>query len=84
MATKKQAVNETLAKAFEAVKPANPALSSADKTYLRGLRRRGFTQQEIQTIAQNAGFQVPDDLFEPQKKVVQKAKSWTAASSSLI
>jgi SOS response regulatory protein OraA/RecX len=68
MATKKQAVNENLAKAFEAVKPANPALSSADKTYLRGLRRRGFTQQEIQNVAQKAGFQVPADLFETRKK----------------
>jgi SOS response regulatory protein OraA/RecX len=72
MATKKQAVNEDLAKAFEAVKPANPALTSADKTYLRGLRRRGFTQNEIQDVAKKAGFQVPTDLFESKKKTSPK------------
>ena len=71
MATKKQAVNEDLAKAFEAVKPANPALTSADKTYLRGLRR-GFTQTEIQDVAKKAGFQVPPDLFESKKKTSPK------------
>lgn len=70
---KHQAANNDLMKAFEAVKPANPALSSADKTYLRGLCRRGFTQAEIQTVAQKAGFQVPADLFEPKKKVAPKA-----------
>lgn len=68
MATKKTPVNENLAKAFESVKPANPALSSADKTYIRGLRRRGFTQIEIQDVAKKAGFIVPPDLFEPRKK----------------
>lgn len=71
MAAKKQAVNADLAKAFEAVQPANPALSSADKTYLRGLRRRGFTQVEIQDVAKKAGFVVPPDLFENKKKTGQ-------------
>lgn len=68
MATKKQTVNEALVKAFENAKPANPALSSADKTYLRGLRRRGFTMEEIQNVAAKAGFEVPADLFESKKK----------------
>lgn len=68
MATKKIQVNEGLVKAFENAKPANPALTSADRTYLRGLRRRGFTQEEIKQIANNAGFQVPADLFESKKK----------------
>ena len=72
MATKKASVNEDLAKAFDAVKPANPALSSADKTYLRGLRRRGFTQNEIQDVAQKAGLQLPTDLFESKKKASPK------------
>lgn len=68
MATKKQTVNEALVKAFENAKPANPALSSADKTYLRGLRRRGFTMEEIQNVAAQAGFEVPVDLFDTRKK----------------
>lgn len=73
MATKKQTVNADLAKAFESAQPANPALTSADKTYLRGLRRRGFTQSEIQEIAQKAGFVVPANLFETKKKSDQSS-----------
>lgn len=68
MATKKTQVNDGLLKAFENAKPANPALTSADKTYLRGLRRRGFTQEEIKKVANEAGFEVPTDLFEQKKK----------------
>lgn len=68
MATKKIQVNEGLVKAFENAKPANPALTSADRTYLRGLRRRGFTQEEIKKVAKEAGFDVPADLFESKKK----------------
>ena len=68
MATKKVAVNERLAMAFEKAKPANPALSSADKTFLRGMRRRGFTLEEIQKVAADAGFEVPENLFDTKKK----------------
>ena len=64
----KQKVNPKLAEAFEAVQPKNPALSSADKTYLRGLRRRGFTEVEIMDIAGKAGMQVPADLFAQKTK----------------
>lgn len=63
MATKKQPVAAKLAEAFASVQPANPALSSSDKAYLRGLKRRGFTEQEIASVAQKAGFKVPADLF---------------------
>lgn len=73
MATKKEPVNEDLAKAFASAKPANPALTSADKSYLRGLLRRGFTAEEIQTVAKNAGFQVTAELFTPRKKAAAKA-----------
>ena len=59
-----------LVAAFEKTRPANPALSAADKTYLRGLRRRG-TQEEIKTIASDAGFTVPGDLFETGKRQKQ-------------
>lgn len=68
MATKKVAVNEALMKAFENAKPKNPALTGADKAFLRGLKRRGFTLEEIKVIAADAGFLVPDDLFEARKK----------------
>ena len=71
MATKKTPVNSKLLEVAEAATPENPALSSADKAYLRGLRRRGFTQQEIQAVAQKAGFQVPVDLFAPRGRPAQ-------------
>jgi SOS response regulatory protein OraA/RecX len=68
MAAKKQEINERLSKAFEAVEPKNPALSGADKAYLRGLQRRGFTESEIREVAQKAGFVVPTDLFQKKGK----------------
>lgn len=68
MATKKAAVNEALMKAFENAKPKNPALTGADKAFLRGLKRRGFTLEEIQNVAAQAGFEVPADLFDTKKK----------------
>lgn len=60
-----------LVDAFAKVRPANPALSAADKTYLRGLRRQGYTQDEIKRVASNAGFNVPSDLFETGKRQKQ-------------
>ena len=39
--------------------------------YLRGLRRQGYTQEEIKTIASDAGFTVPGDLFETGKRQKQ-------------
>lgn len=64
MKTPKQKPAEALLAAVAATRPANPALSAADKTYLRGLRRQGYTQPEIIAIAQSAGYQVPDNLFQ--------------------
>lgn len=71
MATKKVAVNQSLVKAFENAKPKNPALTGADKAFLRGLKRRGFTLEEIKAIAGESGFIVPDDLFEIKKRKIQ-------------
>lgn len=63
MKTPKQKPAEALVAAVAATRPANPALSAADKTYLRGLQRQGYTREEIIAIAQSAGYQVSDDLF---------------------
>lgn len=64
----KSKVKEALLKVVEATPPKIPALSSADKTYLRGLKRRGYTEGEIVAIVQKAGLSVPPDLFEQKKK----------------
>lgn len=68
MATRKPHVNEALLAITSEAKPKNPVLSSADKSHLRGLRRRGFTEPEIIEIAVKAGFQPPVDLFAQKKK----------------
>ena len=60
--------NQKLVDAFKNERPANPALSAADKSYLRGLRRQGYTQDEIKTIAGKAGFEVPADLFMSKRQ----------------
>lgn len=76
MAKSKVAVNEKLASVFAEVQPANPAPSSTDKAYLRGLKKRGYTEQEIIQIAAKAGFKITADLFvvkpKKPKAVVQK------------
>ena len=60
--------NPNLIEAFTNERPAKPALSSADKRYLRGLRRQGYTQTEIEQIGKKSGFDVPADLFTSKKK----------------
>ena len=72
MAASKKEVNEKLKKAFETTKPAKPALTGVDKTYLRGLRRKGYTHKEIIDIAKKAGFEVPRDLFKTSKTKAPK------------
>ena len=51
----KAKVNPKLIEAAEATPPKNPAASAADRTYLRGLRRRGYTEEEIKVVAHKAG-----------------------------
>lgn len=71
MAKIKQAVNEKLAGVFAETPPENPAPSAADKTYLRGLKKRGYTEAEIIQVAAKAGFKITPDLFiiKPKKPV---------------
>jgi len=70
---KRAPVNEKLASVFSETLPANPALSSSDKAYLKGLKKRGYTEAEIIQIASKAGFKITSDLF------VIKAKKTVAA-----
>ena len=63
--------NPKLVEAFKNERPENPALSSADKSYLRGLRRQGYTQDEITNIAGKSGFTVPADLFATKRQSKQ-------------
>lgn len=64
----KPPVNEKLESVFSATPPANPAPTAADKKFLIGLKKRGYTEDEIILIAGKAGFQIKPELFT----VVQK------------
>jgi hypothetical protein len=68
-----QQVNAKLASVFAEVQPANPAPSSTDKAYLRGLKKRGFTDAEIIQVAAKAGFKITADMLvvKPKKLAVQ-------------
>ena len=74
MATKKATINSKLLDVVAVTPPANPAITGADKTYLRGLIRRGYTHDEIITIGAKAGLKVnPQDLITNGKKAVKAA-----------
>lgn len=69
MATKKAPVNSKLLEAITTILPANPAMTRADLSFLRGLRRRGYTTDEIIRVGQKAGFIVTSkDLIVAPKK----------------
>jgi SOS response regulatory protein OraA/RecX len=66
--TKMAKANKLLIDAFKDATPKNPALTSADKIYLRGLTRRGFTSDEILAIAAKTGIKVTLDDLTPKPK----------------
>ena len=74
MATKKSdssSDSSKLIEAFAAAQPKNPALTSSDKTFLKGLQRRGFTAQEITDIAAKAGFVVTPEMLVVKKRAAK-------------
>jgi hypothetical protein len=54
-------------------KPATPVLVGAERTYYKGLKRRGYSEQQIGEFIKKAGYPVPADLW------VVKAKKPVAA-----
>lgn len=63
----KPKINEKLLALVEEVEPANPVLSGEDKRYLRGLKRRGYSEQQIFDIVKKAGLAMPPDFFKPRQ-----------------
>ena len=49
--------------------PETPVLSSKEKTYFKGLKRRGYSEQQISEFVKKAGYLVPSDFFlvKPKK-----------------
>lgn len=68
MATKKPAINNKLLDVVAATPPINPALTSADLSFLRGLKRRGYTDNEIIAISQKAGLKVSAEQLVVNKR----------------
>lgn len=71
MATKKKTAHEKLLEAVATTPPMNPALTSADRVFLRGLKRRGYTESEIIAIGKKAGFIVTSESLKPAVKRVK-------------
>ena len=73
MGSKKTPVNAKLLEVVVATPPASPALTGADRVFLRGLKRRGYTEQEIILIGTKAGVKVtPEDLKPKAKEVIKR------------
>jgi hypothetical protein len=68
MAKKQSEVSEKLLEVFSTVTPANPKPIGADRRYLLGLQKRGFTPTEIINVAAKAGFKLTPEFFVLKKK----------------
>lgn len=66
----KPKVNSKLVELADAIEPQNPVLSGDDKRYLRGLKRRGYSEQQIFEIVRKAGLAIPADFFKPREQKV--------------
>lgn len=53
---------------INATKPATPILSGKERTYYKGLKRRGFSEQQIGEFIKKSGYPVPADLFVVKTK----------------
>lgn len=62
-------VNPLLQASTELVKPAIPVLSTTDKSYLKGLKRRGYSDQQIIEIAAKSGFKIDSNFLEVKPKL---------------
>ena len=77
MAKSKQFVpDQSILDLVTSTKPANPILSTKEKTYFKGLKRRGYSEQQINEFIKKAGYQVSADFWVVKEKkpkaVVQK------------
>lgn len=53
---------------INSTKPATPVLSSKEKTYFKGLKRRGYSEQQITGFIEKAGYKMTPDFFVVKKK----------------
>lgn len=53
---------------INSTKPATPILQGKERTYYKGLKRRGFSEQQINEFIKKAGYPVPADLWTDKAK----------------
>jgi hypothetical protein len=53
---------------INSTRPATPILSSKEKTYYKGLKRRGFSEEQIEEFIQKAGYSVPANFWIVKQK----------------
>lgn len=64
---KKFVPDASLLEIINAEKPATPIMTGPEKTYFKGLKRRGYSEQQINEFIQKAGYRVPTDLWISKK-----------------
>ena len=64
-------VNQLLQASTELVVPAIPVLSSADKSYLKGLKKKGYSDQQIIAIAAKSGFTIDAKFLVVKPKLTE-------------
>jgi hypothetical protein len=71
--TKRFVPDASLLEIVNSVKPETPVMTGPEKTYFKGLKRRGYSEQQISDFIKKAGFTVPANFWVVKKKaVVQK------------
>lgn len=79
MATKNRTpVNAALLESAKTAAPKNPAVTSADKAYLRGLKKRGFTDDEIIQLSAKAGLKVTAEMLAVKPRKAKPAATVAA------
>lgn len=58
----------SLLEIVNAVKPATPVMTGPEKTYFKGLKRRGYSEQQISEFIKKAGYPVPANFFVVKTK----------------
>lgn len=53
-------------------KPASPVMTFKEKVYFKGLKRRGFSEEQISTFINKAGYKVPANFFVTKQRKSKK------------
>lgn len=65
---KKFTPSSDLLEVINSTKPASPVLLGPERTYYKGLKRRGYSEQQIGEFIKKAGYPVPADLWVVKAK----------------